>query len=356
MADVRRKSLGRPVLYALILVAAYLAYRVLSPFLVTLTWAVIFAILFHRLQAALARKMGASGAAIITTLVVALVIVAPAVILISELAREGPQVTDHLKQASRGAPRQIQKMWDAVRARSPVPIPEAPTDVMTEGGRRAVNFLAPRAGAFVADFFAMLGNLAAMLFGLFFMLRDGDSMRGLLRDRLPFPEQESESLISDTHDLVIASVGATVLVAVTQGVIGGAAFWLVGIGAPVFWGVVIGFVSLLPVVGSTVVWVPAGIELLLSGEIGRGVILLLIGVFGITMAGNVLRPLVLSGRTSMSGFTVFFGLLGGAVAFGLIGLVIGPIILVTTARLLEVLHHPDLVDDPLAAKDAIVAA
>ena len=70
-------------------------------------------------------------------------------------------------------------------------------------------------------------------------------------------------------------------------------------------------------------------------EIGRGVAMVLIGALGISMVDNVLRPLLLSGRTSVSAFVVFFGLLGGAAAFGFIGLVIGPIILVTTARLLE---------------------
>jgi predicted PurR-regulated permease PerM len=235
-------------------------------------------------------------------------------------------------------------------------MPEDPTDFLTQGGRRAFSFLAPHAGAFVVDFFATLGNLLAMLFALFFMLRDGDAMSRALRDRLPFSEEENGRLIGDTRDLVIASVGAGLIVAAAQGLIGGVAFWLVGIGAPVFWGVVMAFSSLLPLVGAALVWVPAGIGLLLSGAIGRGVLMLLIGAFGISMADNVLRPLLLSGRTSISGLVIFFGLLGGAAAFGFIGLVIGPIILVTTARLLRSLRRPDLSDVSSLARDQIVAA
>jgi predicted PurR-regulated permease PerM len=188
------------------------------------------------------------------------------------------------------------------------------------------------------------------------MLRDGEEMSHQLRDRLPFSEQENERLLSDTRDLVIASVGAGLIVAVAQGIIGGAAFWLVGISAPVFWGVVMGFSSLLPVVGAALIWVPAGIGLLLSGETGRGVLLLLIGVFGISMADNVLRPLLLTGKTSVSGFVIFFGLLGGAAAFGFIGLVIGPIILVTTARILQNLRRPGLPDESVLPQDRLVAA
>jgi predicted PurR-regulated permease PerM len=356
MADVRRKSLGRPALYVLILVGLYLGYLILGPFLAALTWAAIFAMLFHGVQAWLTRRMSPNRAALVTTLVVAALIVAPAVLLISTLARELPQVTDQLKQTSQSAPQEVQRIWDVVRARSPVALPEDPTELMANGAQRAVRFLAPHAGAFVGDFLGTLGNLVAMLFALFFMVRDGDAITRQLRDRLPFSEQESESLMRETRDLVVASVGASLVVAVAQGILGGLAFWIVGIPAPAFWGVVMGLASLLPVVGATLVWVPTSIGLLLSGEIGRGVLLLLMGTFGISMADNLLRPLLLTGKTSISGFIIFFGLLGGAAAFGFIGLVIGPIILVITGRLLETLHRPDLMDEAAPAKDVILPA
>ena len=111
MADVRSKSPGPPpVLYALILLGVYLTYVVLSPFLVALIWALIFAILFRGMQLALSQRIGPSHAALVTTLVVAIVIVAPAVVLLSALAREAPQVTDYLKQSSENAPHQVQRI------------------------------------------------------------------------------------------------------------------------------------------------------------------------------------------------------------------------------------------------------
>jgi predicted PurR-regulated permease PerM len=344
-AESTSKSLGRPVLYAVILLALYLSYQVLEPFFVALTWAAMFAILFHRMQVALVSRMGPNRAALVTTLVVAIAIVAPAVVVISAVVREAPGLADYLKRASSSAPEQIQRIWDTVRARSPVSLPDDPTDLVTRGVQRTLTFLAPRAGGVVADVLGTLGTLGAMLFALFFMLRDGEAMSRQLRDRLPFSERESERLLNDTRDLVIASVGAGLLVAAAQGAIGGVVFWLLGIGAPVLWGVVIGFCSLVPVVGAAIVWAPTAIGLLLSGEIARGVILLLVGAFGISMVDNVLRPLLLSGKTSVSGLVIFFGLLGGVAAFGFIGLVIGPLVLVITARLLEDLHHPDRLDD-----------
>src|SRR5262245_11396393 len=150
MTEVRSKSLGRPTLYALILVGLYLTYQVLSPFLVALTWAVLFAMLFHGMQAALARRMKPNRAALVTTLVVAVAVIAPAVVLVTALAREGPQVADYLKQSSQNAPDRMQRIWSAARARSPVALPEDPGDLLKNGAQRVVSFLAPRAGAIVA--------------------------------------------------------------------------------------------------------------------------------------------------------------------------------------------------------------
>jgi predicted PurR-regulated permease PerM len=332
MSEIRSGSFSRPVLYAVLLLGGYLSYRILGPFIEALTWAALFAVLFRTTHVELARRIGPNGAALVTTLLVAIVIVTPAVLLISALAREAPQVTDYVKRSSQSAPGQIDRIWAALRGWSPLPMPEDPTDLITRGAQRALAFLAPRAGAVVVDALSLVGNLVAMLFALFFMLRDADALTAQLRDGLPFSPEENERLLCETRDLVIASVSTSLIVAIAQGAIGGAAFWLVGISAPVVWAVVIGFCSLVPGVGAALVWVPAAIVLLLSGEIGRGVALVLMGALGISMADNVLRPLLLSGRTSINGLVIFFGLLGGAAAFGLIGLVIGPIILVTTAR------------------------
>jgi predicted PurR-regulated permease PerM len=106
------------------------------------------------------------------------------------------------------------------------------------------------------------------------------------------------------------------------------------------------FLSLIPAVGSGLVWGPAAIWLLVSGDIVRGVILIAVGVGVIGMADNVLRPLLLSGRTSMHGLLVFISLLGGMAAFGFIGIVVGPVAIATLASLLGAVMKPDPVDGP----------
>lgn len=342
--DSPKERFQQLLFYALVLLMAYLAILVLGPFLSPLAWAAVFAMMFHGVHKELQPKIGATRAALSTTVMAGILIVGPAVTLLSVFAREVPPLIDYLKSADLTSPDRIEQIWEGVCRRVPMALPEDPTALLRDGVQRALTFLAPRAGAVVADAFATIGSLVVMLFSLFFLLRDGDQIGRQIRELLPLPDRERDRLILETRDLVIASVGAGLLVAAVQGAIGGIAFWAVGIGAPVVWGVVMGMCALIPVVGAALVWVPAALWLLLSGDITRGVILSIVGVLFISMADNVLRPLLLAGRTSASGLVVFIGLLGGAAAFGFIGLVVGPIILVTAGNLIRVFTRPDLVE------------
>ncbi len=349
MSDTAKDRFSALLFYVLVLVTGYLTYQVLSPFLAPLAWAAVFAMMFHGVHLELGARIGSNRSALVTTLLAAVLIVAPAVLLVSVLAREVPQVISYVQQASLSAPEQIERLWLMVRNRVPLSLPEDPTALLREGVQRMLGFLAPAAGGVVADVFATLGSLFVMLFALFFMLRDGRTLGRQIRDLLPLPERERERLMAETRDLVIASVGAGLMVAAAQGLIAGVAFWLLGFNGPVMWGVATAFCSLVPVVGSALVFVPGTLWLFLSGDIVRAVILAIVAAFGVGMVDNVLRPLILSGRTSASGLVVFLGLLGGVSAFGFIGLVLGPIILVTAGSLLTAFTRPDppvLVSEP----------
>ena len=179
-----------------------------------------------------------------------------------------------------------------------------------------------------------------MLFALFYFLRDGGGVVDAIRALLPFEPARRERIITQTYDLVVATVGSTFAVAITQGALTGLTLGLLGFHATVFWGVITAFLSLLPAVGSGLVWGPAAIYLFATGDVVRGIILVGVGVGVIGMADNVLRPLLLSGRTSMHGLLVFVSLLGGVAAFGFIGLVIGPVIMAAFETLLGARRRP----------------
>jgi predicted PurR-regulated permease PerM len=141
----------RPILYALVFLGIYFSYRVLSPFFVALTWAVLLAILFRGMQMTLSRRIGPNSAALITTLAVGVLILGPAALLISALAREAPEAIESLQQASQSAPRQMQRLWDEIRRLSPVAVPEDPTELMARGAERALAYLAHRQARSLPD-------------------------------------------------------------------------------------------------------------------------------------------------------------------------------------------------------------
>ena len=324
--------------YAIVILVAYLAFSVIQPFLAPLAWAAIFALTLQPLHQRLLSRLGPTGAALVTTVTAAVVIAGPLATFVSMLTSEIPRVVDFLQTLPQTAtPERVRTVWDLIRARVPVELPADPTRLLSQAAQSVVTFLAPQLGAVVANIAATIGSLFVMLFALFFLLRDGGLIADLIRRVLPFRDEERERLIADARDLVIASVGAGLAVAAVQGFIGGLTFWGLGAGAPVAWGVAIGLGSLIPVIGASLVWGPVAIWWLLSGETLRGLALIGICGFVVGLVDNVLRPIILSGRTSVNGLVVFLGLLGGVGVFGFVGLVLGPIVLVIASTLLEAL-------------------
>jgi predicted PurR-regulated permease PerM len=324
--------------YGFVLLVAYLAFIVIRPFLAPLVWAAILAMSLYPLNERLKVRVGSTASAVLTTLATLLLIVFPVVTLVSVLASDLPQALAFVQSLpQRATSEDVRMVWDMVRERSPVPLPDDFTMIVTEGAQRAIAFLAPRVGGLVANVASMVGSLLVMLFALFFLLRDGVRFGQLLRRLLPFEETERERMISETRDLVLASVGTGLVVAATQGLIGGLSFWALGVGGAAAWGVVMAMCALIPVVGAALVWAPLAVWWLLTGEVVRGLVLTGIGAGVIGMADNILRPLLLSGRTSTNGLVIFLGLLGGVSAFGFVGLVLGPIVLVMAGSLIDAL-------------------
>jgi predicted PurR-regulated permease PerM len=209
------------------------------------------------------------------------------------------------------------------------------SDVLADAGRALATLAASTAGDVLRNLGVFLFDLVVVVFAMFFLFRDGPAVMALVRRVLPFEEANRELVISQAHDLVRASVVSTIAVAAAQGTAGGVLFWALGMTAPVFWGVVMAFFSLLPVVGAWVVWLPAGLWMLGTGQTASGIVLLAAGGGIVSLIDNVLRPALLAGRAQMNGLLVLISLLGGMTAFGLIGIVIGPVVVATTTSLLS---------------------
>jgi predicted PurR-regulated permease PerM len=337
MADASKiERLSAGLFYAAVVLLLWLVFLIVQPFLVPLAWAAILAILIMPWHSRLAARWGDTPAALVGTVGVTLGLVVPGVLLGIYFVREGIQAAQGLQDlAASGRLDWAVRIWASLARR----IGQSNADLGTmlqDAARDLAAFLAGSVGGIVRNAILFILDLFIMLFALFYFLRDRKAIMAMVRRLLPFEESLRELMLADADRLIHASVTVSLFIAVLQGTICGLAFALTGIGAPVFWGLVMSFLALLPVVGAWPVWLPAGIWLLATGQIGRGILLLAIcGVIAGTI-DNVLRPILLSGRSSLGGFMVFVSVLGGIAAFGMIGLILGPIIFAMALAVLDV--------------------
>jgi len=340
--------------YGVLLLAGYLAFKIVAPFLAALGWAAVFAMVLNPIQARVEARLGRPRAAAAVTTLAFFIIVGPAVTVLTILTTEVTSVVQRIQSGDLVMPAAPDLMlwYEGLRQKTVVPLPADPTATLVDAIRTIATYLAARAGTILQNVASFVFHLFVMLFGLFYFLRDGERIVDVIRQLLPFEPARRDRMISQTHDLVVATVGSTFAVAITQGALTGLTLALLGFQSPVLWGVMAAFTSILPAVGAGLVWGPAAIYLFATGQIVRGIILVAVGVGVIGMADNILRPLLLSGRTTMHGLLVFISLLGGMAAFGFIGLVIGPVAIAAIGTLLDAV----LKDDPADGPDADLPA
>jgi predicted PurR-regulated permease PerM len=340
--DTNRGRFTTLIFYTVVIVLIYLVYLIFEPFLVPLAWAAILVVIFHPWHVRLARRWGSSGAAAMSTVAVACVLIFPALGLALLFVREAFQAALGMQTAfAQGHMPWATSAWSWLLAHSPGGTGRDLSSLLTQAG----NALGARAAEMLsivlqhtALFFF---ELFVALFALFFFFRDGEQMMESLHGILPFETSSRDRMFSGARDLIRASVITSLVIALVQGALCGIAFWLAGISAPVFWGVGMAFCSLLPVIGSAVIWAPAAIWLFSTGNWGHALVLLAICA-GLTSAvDSVLRPMLLSGHARLNGLVVFISVVGGVAVFGVIGLVLGPIVVATAIGLMDAYKHPD---------------
>ncbi|MCM3881879.1 MAG: AI-2E family transporter [Vicinamibacterales bacterium] len=337
MPDPDTRERDRTLLrYACVFLLAYLVYVLFQPFLKPLAWAAIFAAFFYQSYKRLEQRFGRTWAASIGTAAVTIMIIVPLVLLVFVFVQEATQAINSIdlsKESSKGFER-LQRGW-AWLQRQRFGRNLGPLDLyIRQAAERASGVVANGAGAIFRNIAVMVANIVIVLFALFFFFRDGEAIMERLRQVLPFEPSFREQRFTETGLLIRATITSGLTVAMVQGAIGGITFALLGIDAPIFWGVMMAFFALLPL-GAGVIWAPVALWLLLTGETGRGIALMVVGAGGISLIDNLLRPILLAGRTEMNGLLVFISLLGGLAAFGLLGLVLGPVIMATTISFVD---------------------
>ena len=321
--------LSRVVLVAMGGLATLLMGLMLWPFLPALATAAALAMLVPpRLRARTRRR---SVVSFLATAAIFLLILLPAaglgIVIGNEIAeamqwlsREGPSLLHRRESAF--------SRWIAPAANALGLDPDA---VLTAGSQELellARTLPGRAIGVLSGLGGWLFQGGIALFTLYYLLKDGDDIVLAIERVFPFEEAQADRLLARSAEVMRATIYGNVLVALVQGTLGGIAFAVLGIGGAALWGALMAVLSLLPVIGPVVVWVPAVIILLLSGRTVAALLLLAWGALVVSTVDNILRAILVGGRAQMHPLVVFFSVIGGIVVFGAAGILLGPVVFV----------------------------
>ncbi|MFN3375307.1 MAG: AI-2E family transporter [Burkholderiaceae bacterium] len=323
---------NRTFLSLLILVT--LAFgAILWPFHGAVFWAVVLAILFTPLYRRLLRRMpGKPNLAALCTLAVCLVIVIiPVIVIILTLLQEATTIYErmrsgqlnfglYLQQIIAALPAWAANLLDRFDLTTVAQLQQKLSTVSVQIGQ----FIATRALSIGQNTLEFLMGFGVMLYLLFFLLRDGAGLIQRIGEATPLDTHHKRQLVSKFATVIQATVKGNIVVAASQGALGGMIFWFLGIQGPVLWGVLMAFLSLLPAVGAGLIWMPVAIYFLATGAVWQGLVLTAFGVGVIGLVDNILRPILVGKDTKMPDYVVLISTLGGMSLFGITGFVIGP--------------------------------
>jgi predicted PurR-regulated permease PerM len=315
-------------------IALYLCWLVLRPFLSVITWAMALAIVARPWFGWLERRFGRNLAAFISVFSVAVLLVAPAIwigqTLVQEINAGLPLLGAQFKPDSIHSKLAPYPLLEAVFTRL-----EATLN-LDEAIRRAAGVLATRASALLGSSIWFITQLFLTLVTLFYFIRDREKLLAVLRGYIPLSEAQRTELFNRISRTINACVCGNVIVKLVQGTLGGLMFWILGLPAPVLFGAAMALFAVLPVFGTSLIWGPAAILLAAGGNWGNALILTFWGLFVVSLIDNILYPVLVAEELRLHALAVFFSILGGLIAFGAAGVILGPVILVVTGALFEV--------------------
>ncbi len=322
--------------FAVLVLVVTIAFAwLMTPYFGAILWGVVAAIVFGPLYRRVAVRLGGREglAATLTLLLILALVIVPAILLGVSLVQEAAGIYNQLQTGDID----IAAIFAKLRAALPPSIaqmavdygamdPDRLREMLGSGLSVGLQSVATRALTVGQGALTFLAALGVMLYLTYFLLRDGERLGTKFQAALPLRPDLRDRLIDNFLRVVRAIIKGTVLVAVLQGIVGGVIFWLLGIEGALIWGLVMGLFSLVPAVGTGIVWVPVALYLLLTGSVWEGGVLVFCGLFIIGMIDNLLRPILVGKDTKLPDFVVLIATVAGLELFGLGGFIIGPII------------------------------
>jgi predicted PurR-regulated permease PerM len=305
------------------------------PFLGAITWALTLAILFLPLHVQIEKIFKHRNiSALFSTAIVIVVVVVPAFFVVERLITEA--VSGILSLQARVESGELQALLDSHPTLAPLgnwidrkfDLPSMMASIAT--------WLSNIGAMFVKGSLLQAVEVFITFYLLFYFLRDRLAAKTMIKAWLPLTPPETEHLFRRVAETVHATVYGTLAVAAVQGTLGGLMFWVLGLPTPLLWGLVMGLLSIVPVLGSFVVWIPTAILLILDGSWARALILAAWGGIVVGSIDNILRPMFVGNRLRMHTIPAFISIVGGLVLFGAPGFILGPLAATMTMLLVEI--------------------
>lgn len=337
---------GYFLLACLLVAFAYMVY-ILSPFLTVIFVAAVLTITFYPLYEWVLKFMPnwRRISSLITCFIVVLLTIAPLTffsLLLTSEATDAYEVVrsnvesgtfdNYLLWEDGGAIYDVLKKVDSVVDLREINL----KDSIVNWAQDLSGFLASQVTYLVAGISSLLMNFFIMVFSMFYFFKDGKKLVEKAGIISPLPSVYEEELFKKVKDMVKAIMVGVFLTAIVQGLVGGIGFAIVGISSPVFWAAAMAILSLVPLVGTAVVWLPAALVLLIMGLYGKALFILIWGVFFIGSVDNLLRPYLIGGKARTYPLLTFFVILGGIFTMGFKGIIVGPLVLMVLMSFLHI--------------------
>lgn len=316
--------------------ALFVCWRIIEPFVDVILWGAVLAVVAYPYQLRLLKHgYRPTIAAAITTLCAVLIVLIPTCLIGWTLIREATSVGPLIRNFIHDFLNPESDVYKFVSQYVDMEQFHDPT-VLVQRLEGLLGIVASRSTGVLGGLVGFVTQLFFVLFTLFYLLRDADRILAAIRSFLPLSPDQAGAIMQRGRDVIYASVMGVVAVAAVQGILGGLAFWFLGIRAPMLWGIVMFLLSMIPVAGAFLVWVPAVIWLAVQGTWIKAGLLAAWGILVVGTVDNVLRPSIVGQRAKLHELVIFFSVLGGLRVFGILGLFVGPTTIAITVLLIEV--------------------
>lgn len=343
---MNRNSLFTAFFFAVFLFLIYQFYLFLSPFATPLFLAAVLVVTFYPLTARVVAWLRGSRTlgALVMTFATVLLVLLPLVLVLSMLVGEAAAFLERAEQIGSQAREEretilawFRNLWVGLEGHLPFLASLDVSGIPVTASKRIASWVAKESQSLATGAAATLLGASMMLVALFFLFRDGDRIAGLVRDLIPMEPHHRDRVLKRLYDTLQVVVQSSLAIAVLQGLVAGIGYALLGgLSLSVFLAFLTAVASLVPVVGATLIWLPTALYVLATAELWRGISLLLWGVLAVGSVDNVVRPLMIGGRVQIPTFLLLFALLGGVQVYGMLGILVAPVVVAILIAFVEI--------------------